>query len=140
MDGGQTNERIRIIRSRRSCQGSHQAHRHPARVGLPGLLQQGAEKVRVGLLRPDDQRKQLRVHHLPQLEHGHRHKQHERDAQHPVEKQRPHEVLRHEARSGLAGASEERQGRGVQAHSQQQGQKQHLEREKKPDLILCLYV
>lgn len=53
---------------------------------------------------------------------------------HPMKKQRAHEMLRHEPRPLLASAPEKVKGHPVEAHSQEQREQQHLQRQQEADL------
>ena len=53
-----------------------------------GLAEQGREQVRPRLVGPHELGQQIRVEHLPQLEHGDRDHEHEGDAQHPARERR----------------------------------------------------
>ena len=72
------------------------------------------------LLRADHRREDVRVQHLPQLQHRHGHEEHEGDAQHPVQQQAAHEVLRREADAVRRLGPKDRQRRSVEADAQKQ--------------------
>mmetsp|Transcript_5646 Transcript_5646/g.17868 ORF Transcript_5646/g.17868 Transcript_5646/m.17868 type:complete len:234 (-) Transcript_5646:22-723(-) len=60
-----------------------QRRRQPPRVRLGRLRQQRRQQIRPRLVGPHRLGQDLGVQDFPQLQHGHRHHEHERDTQHP---------------------------------------------------------